>query len=464
MPKPRDFIPKSLSAKIILQTVFAIALLMIPAILAMVIGTRIITREEVGRQIDQALDGIACRIDNTFLSVEQTAAMIQGDIPGCLDNPQGLYNLCRNVLEANPSIDGCAIALNPEKYTFRGKPFMAYIHRANGEIISSESFTSLPFTEQEWFVKPLQESVARWVGPLKNEKTETEPLISYDVPIVKDNSTVAVLGIDMSLSVLTQIVQNYKTSTHSYITLLDRDGSYIVHPDSNRIRHMDSMAQLNDVENPPVIKALQEMVGGKSQVSNLGWSIAVIYPEYDLFADFDPGYRLATVLIIVGLILLFAGAIAIPRIRLKPLKELVDVTQVISEGNYNLSGFETSRTDEVGRLQSQYGKMLHSVSDYMEQLQNLSQKEAAQQDELARIYARTKEVQKRKAAFFGNMTHHMVDVTAEIQSGVDKLCEFGAGMGEQETKKILDSIEKNGQRVTEILNDMLNTKSRDDRG
>ena len=486
MPKTR-FIPKNLSARIVLQAIFAFALLLIPATHAIIKGTRDIAKEEVGQQVGQALDGIAYRIDNTLLTVEQTATMILGDIPNHLDNPQELYKLCRNVLEANPSIQGCAIALNPDHYyTSREKPFMAYMYRAHEEIVSSESFTSLPFTEQEWYRKPLREGVASWVGPLKNEETETEPILSYDVPIVTDNSTVAVLGIDLSLSVLTQIVQNYKTSTHSYITLLDRNGSYIVHPDSTRLLHQNSLAQLKDAEEPSVMEALQEMVEGKSgrrtfkqdstqylmaympfrqsvypwrQVSNFGWSIAVIYPEYDLYEVFVPDFRLAFIMTLVGLLILFICTIIVQRISLKPLRGLVHMTQIISKGNYRQPSLQTSRTDEVGRLQSQYVKMQHSVAEHMEQLQDLSRKEAANQEALAQTYEKTKEIQKHKAKFFDNMTHQMADVTAEIRYNVDKLCESGTDMEEEETKTVLKNIEKNGQTVTEILNDLLNAKS-----
>lgn len=475
-----------MSAKIILRTVFSMALLLIPTTFAMVIGTRMITREEVGRQVDQALDGIAYRIDNTLLGVEQTAATIQGDIPNRLDNPQELFKLCRKVLEANPSINGCAIALNPDEHTFRGKPFMAYVHRVHEEIRSAESFTSQPFTEQEWYKTPLLEGVASWGGPLKNEQTESEPLLSYCIPIVTDGPVEGILAIDLSLSVLTRIAQDYKTSTHSYITLLDKDGSYIVHPDSTRLLHMDSLAELRDAEDPAVMEALQEMVRGASgkrsfslgstrylmaympfrqsaypgrQVGNHGWSLAVIYPEKDLYNELDPGFRLAIIMTLVGLLLLFAGATVIARTSLRPLRKLMYVTKIISKGNYKLPGFETSRTDEVGRLQNQYNKMLHAVAGHMEQLENLSQKEAQHQDALARTYARTKEIQKHKAAFFGNMTHQMADVTAEIRESVDKLCESGADMSKDDEVKVLNSIEMNGNKVTEILNDMLHANS-----
>ena len=495
MPKPRDFIPRTLSAKIIMQTVLTIAMLLIPIIIGMVIGTRMIIKEEVGRQIDQALDGIVHRIDNTLLNVEQTAAIIQDEITNRLDKPQDLGRLCRNVLETNPSISGCAIAMNPEIYSYRGKPFMAYFHRAHGvstrserrsrTLLASDTFTDKPFTEQTWYTKPIQEGVPSWVGPLRNEETEDVPLISYDAPIVKDSTTLGVLGIDISLDVLTDIAQNYRTSTHSYITILDRDGSYIVHPDSTQFLHINGRSWLKADEEPSVMEVNREMVEGKSgrriltldstryivaympfrqsaypkrKLNNLGWSIAVIYPEKELYHEFDPGFRLALLISLAGMLLLAAGAYVISRISLRPLRRLMYVTKIISNGNYRLPGFETSRKDEVGRLQTQYNKMLHSVAQHMEQLQVLSQKEDAAQNALAQTYARTKEIKKQREAFFSNMTHQMADVTAVIQNSVDKLNESGADMKEDETKTALESIERNGDRVTGILNDMLNMK------
>ena len=478
-----------------MQTVLAIAMLLIPIIVGMVIGTRTIIKEEVGREVDQALDGIAYRIDNTLLNVEQTAAIIRDEVTKHLDSPRELDRLCRNVLETNPSISGCAIALNPDKYTSQGKPFMTYIHRAQGgsiranrqsrTLLASDTFTDKPFTEQIWYTKPIEEGVASWVGPLRNEETEKEPLISYDVPIVKDSSVLGVLGIDMSLSILTDIAQNYRTSTHSYITIIDRDGSYIVHPDSTRLLYMNGPARLKDNDNPSVKEARREMVEGKSgrrfltldstrylvaympfkqsaypkrKLDSLGWSIAVVYPEKELYDEFDPGFRLAIIMTLAGLFLLTVGAYVISRISLRPLRRLMYVTKIISNGNYRLPGFETSRQDEVGRLQTQYNKMLQSVSRHMEQLQDLSQKEDAAQNALAQTYARTQEIKKQRAAFFSNMTHQMAVVTAAIQNSVDRLNESGSDISDDETRAALESIERNGHRVTEILNDMLNMK------
>ena len=486
MPKTRDFIPRSLAAKIIFKTVFYVAILLAPTILAMTLGMRVVIKEETGRQVDQALDGIAYRLDNVLLGVEQTAHRIHARIPNCLGSPRELQHLCLEAIEANPDITGCAIALNPDDYMVGGKPFMTYVHRSGNALVNSETFTSQPFTQQEWYTKPILQEVSSWTGPLKKENTENGPILSYDVPIMENGRAVGVLGVDVSLEALTNVAQHYKRTSHSYITLLDETGSYIVHPDSTRLIHMDSLSDLREAEDPAIMESLQAMVEGKSgkesftmdstayyiaympfrlsafpgrQVNNLGWSIAVIYPQKELFRQYDPGFRNSILIILAGILLLIAGAMAVSRISLKPLRKLTYISRRIANGHYLTPILETRRTDEVGRLQNLFYKMQKAISDHMENLQNLSIKEEERRKDLALTYAKTKEAEKYRSAFFSKMTHQMADVTSEIQDDIDRLNESGEIMNENELRQVLSSIEKNALKVNEILGDMLNAKN-----
>ena len=485
MPKPGDFIPRTVAARIISRTVFYVGVLLAVTILAMTIGMRISIKKEIGRQADQILEGVACRIDNTFFGVEETAHIIKGDIPIFLESPQKLLQLCREAVKANPDISGCAIALNPDYYTVGGKPFMVYIYRSGELLVSSETFTSRPYTEQEWYTKPLLEGTPSWVGPLKNEDTGEEAIISYDVPILDNGRTVGVLGVDVSLSTLTEIAQQFRTTSNSYITILDNSGSYVVHPDSTRLLNVDSMSYFRDAEDPAIMGTIREMVAGKTgktvfthdsvhyyaaympfkpsaipgrQVNSLGWSIAVIYPQNELFSQYDPGFRYTILIILAGILLLVIGANEVSRISLKPLRRLTHVSRSVASGNYLSTDVDTTRTDEVGRFQSLFNKMQKSISDHMERLLDLSRKEESRREDLALTYAKTKEVEMHRSTFFGKMTHQMADVTTDIYDDVEKIYESGGVMKEEELKKALDRIESNGLKVTEILSDMLSAK------
>ena len=486
MPGPRDFIPRKIATRIIFRSVLFSAVPLTLTILAMTIGMRITVREEAGRQADQALKGIACRIDNTLLGVEQAAHIIKGDIPNHLEHPEKLLQLCGETIESNPNISGCAIALNPDCYTVGGKPFMAYVYRSGETLVRSDTFTARPFTQQEWYTKPVLEGAPSWVGPLKNEKTEREPIISYDVPILDRGRTVAVLGVDVSLGVLTEIAQQFKTTSHSYIAILDDEGSYIVHPDSTRLLYMDGGSFFRDTGDPTVLEILRKMEAGESGkntftlnstpyyvsympfvqsalpgrlVGSLGWSIAVIYPQEELISQYDPGFRYTLLIVVVGILLLIAGGITVSRIGLKPLRKLTHITRRIASGNFLSPVSETSRTDEVGRLQNHFSKMQKSISDHMEKLMDLSRKEESRRDELAVTYAKTQEAEKYKSDFFSRMTHQMADVTTDIQAEVDRLNEKAGTMNEDELKQLLDSIERKSFKVTEILADMLGAKN-----
>ena len=486
MPSHRDFIPRTKATRIIFRSVLFSAVPLTLTILAMTIGMRITVKEETGRQVDQALEGIACKVDNTLLGVEQTAHIIKGDIPNHLENPEKLLQLCGETIEANPNISGCAIALNPDCYTVGGKPFMAYVYKSGETLVRSETFTPRPFTEQEWYTKPVLEGVPSWVGPLKNENTEREPIISYDVPILDNGRTVGVLGVDVSLAVLTDIAQQYRTTSHSYIAILNDDGSYIVHPDSTRLLYMDSGSFFRDTKDPTVMEILRKMEAGESgkntftlnstpyyvsympfvqsalpgrPVGSLGWSIAVIYPQEELISQYDPGFRYTLLIIVVGILLLLAGGIAVSRIGLKPLRKLSYITRRIASGNFMSPVSETSRTDEVGRLQNHFNKMQKSISDHMERLMDLSRNEESRRDELAITYAKTQEAEKYTSDFFSRMTHQMADVTTDIQAEVDRLNENAGTMNEDELKQLLESIERNGLKVTEILADLLRAKN-----
>ena len=78
---------------------------------------------------------------------------------------------------------------------------------------------------------------------------------------------------------------------------------------------------------------------------------------------------------------------------------------------------------------------------------------------LAETYAKTTEIEKLKSAFFSSMTHQLADEVAQIQGGADKLYESGGDIDNEEMRQVLKDIERDGVRVTEILNDMLSSNN-----
>lgn len=112
MLKTIKIIPKSLSVRISLMAVLAIAVLLSAALFTMLHYARKTVKEEALQKADQTLEGTVRQIDNILLSVEQSAGNIYWDMLSHLDQPERMELYSRKVVETNPNIVGCAI-LNP---------------------------------------------------------------------------------------------------------------------------------------------------------------------------------------------------------------------------------------------------------------------------------------------------------------------------------------------------------------
>lgn len=134
-------------------------------------------REEAMRNAELTLDGTVQNIYNILLSVEQATGRIYDDLLEHLDQPDRMYAYSRDLVESNPYIHGCAICFKPGYYP--GKDlFMAYVHHVtsakgtDSALVTSETFTNRPYTEQVWYAEPMKTGWTGWTDPLKGPDTE----------------------------------------------------------------------------------------------------------------------------------------------------------------------------------------------------------------------------------------------------------------------------------------------------
>ena len=202
MPTLPKIITRTLSLKLSLMAVCEISLLLMVALAVMFHYSRKVLKEEAMIDAEHTLEGTAQHIDNVLLSVEQ-AGNIYFDLLRHLDEPERMYDYSRHLVDSNPYIVGCAIVFKPHYYPgkelfivfkphyYPGKElFMAYVRRKgyslsadNTELVTQATYTERPYTEQEWYTKPMKREAPCWTDPLKNEDAEGEPLVSFCLPI-----------------------------------------------------------------------------------------------------------------------------------------------------------------------------------------------------------------------------------------------------------------------------------------
>ena len=235
---------KTLSLRISLKVVPAMAILLLGSLLAMLYYSRSTVKQEALQKASQTLEGTVQRIDNLLLSVEQSTGNILINLFPHLDNPDMMPTYSRLIVETNPYINGCSIAFKEGFYKGR-KHFMTSAHRedcentdySNSPIVESVTNDD-SYSEQPWFAETMASGKVGWTHHLTANDATEEPVVTFCAPLIGyDHKPVGVIGVDLSLSLLSHIVEAAKPSAHSYCALLDKDGSYVVHPNEEKLIH-----------------------------------------------------------------------------------------------------------------------------------------------------------------------------------------------------------------------------------
>ena len=481
----------TLSVRLSLMVALPTALILTAALLVMLHFSRKSIKQETLQKAEQTLEATVQSIDNILLSVEQASGNTYWNMLEQLDKPERMQVYCRKLVETNPYITGCAIAMEPYYYKDHAKYFMTYTHQTktgmastNSPIIQAETFGNRPYTEQDWYSQPMGTGHPCWIGPLKNTDTEGGAIISFCLPIYnRDGARVGVLGVDIALQQLSQIVLAVKPSPNSYCTLLGSDGSYIVHPDSTKLMHETVYSYYKESDNQSIKEAAAAMVTGQTgykefqqnskdwfvfykpfnrsvlpgrSMEKLNWSAGIVYPEDDIFGQYNRMLSVVVAISLTGLFMLLVLCQWFTHRRLLPLRMLTKSAQRIAEGDYNDPIPDSRQEDEIGQLQEQFQQMQQSLATHVNELNRLRASLQIQGEELRTAYERAQEADKLKTAFLHHMTNQMIAPSQTILTSVDTLCQQWSNMSKEEAAKVVDSIQKDSQTITDLLGGMLN--------
>ena len=460
------------------MVVSSMALLLMASLIVMLYYSRKTVKEEALQMASQTLEGTVLHIDNILLSVEQTAGNFYFSLLPHLDNPDMVLTYSRKLVETNPYVAGCSVALKPNYYQDRAF-FIASFQREAGHdslVVQSEPSDSHSYTEQEWFTQAMASAKPRWLRSDLGAKEDQ--LITFCLPIPgADGKPVGVMGIDVMLSLLSHIVETTKPSPHSYCTLLDEDGSFIVHPDSNKLFHQTVFTQLEHGADSSVREAAQAMVSGEvgyrpfrmngsdyyvfykpfkraaipgRSIEELGWSAGIIYPEDDIFGDYNSLLYYVLAIAFGGLLLLFLFSRTIFHRQLKPLLMLAGSAQRIAKGKYGEIIPYSRHKDEIGRLQDNFRAMQQSLAANIGELEQLTATLQERGEGLRVAYNQAQKADRMKTAFLHNMTNQMISPADAIDKDVDAL------LGDSKNRNQLTiDIQSKGKAITELLNELI---------
>ncbi len=474
------------SLRLNLLVVCETVLLLLVSLAVMLYFSRQALKDEAKSDAEETLEGTVQNIDNVLMNVEQTADIICQDLLGHLHEPDRMYTYCRKVVESNPYVVGSAIVFKPGYYPGR-ELFMAYVHR-NGSVkgdrslVTSSKFGRLPYTEQGWYTEPMKSGRAVWTDPLREEEDEGVTL-SFCLPIKENGVSVGVLVVDLPVADLSEIVLATRPYPHSYSVLLGRHGSYIVHPDKQKLsRMMTVFGQAGKSGNPSVREAAEAMVSGETghkpfRMDNkdwyvfykpfqraqtlgvprepLGWSVGMVYLEDDILGEHNILVYLVLAITVFALIVFFVLCRVLIRRQLKPLRMLARAAQRIADGNYNETVPDAQRDDEIGQLQDHFRHMQVSLVTKTGELEQLTTRLRHRSEELRKAYGKTQGSDRMKTTFLHYMTTQMTVPSDLIERSVMRLSNSYYDISPEEAEHEVQVIKEQSGTVLSLLNKMI---------
>ena len=237
-----DYIRGSFSARLSIWVVLFVALIFLASqTYVSAVGRRSL-REEAVRTADQVLDNTNLRLETIIEDVESAADNLEWLVYRHLDSPETLLEYSRTTVQGNPFLSGCSISLEP--YFFKGmKYFSAYSSNTDGVVeTSQEGDEDYEYFYLDWYLMPKLLNQPCWTEPYcdweygDDYSLQTEMLISYSKPLTANDGTfIGVISLDISLKWLSETLSDIKPYPNSYSILISRGGTFLVHPDPEKL-------------------------------------------------------------------------------------------------------------------------------------------------------------------------------------------------------------------------------------
>ena len=340
-----------------------------------------------------------------YMAAINTEPYIEED----LDNPDRMYELMNRMLKRNPYMRSCGIYFIEGYYPQKGRLFAPYALRRDSTIVESQDACDQgnDYVKAEWFKEAIASENGYWAKPFFDNDSIQSPLVSYLLPIRdRQQRTVAVMGVDMSLAWLNEKIQpleNFSWNNSQewdphlqiYYYMTDSTGTLLVHPDTRRLVSKNIQPYItkapdnnkgyltvNDSREDEMVIDGEKVLVCSQKVKYTDWTISIVVPRFwvNIFGFTTAG--IAITFILIGmLVVYFFGRRSIKR-DVRPLSLLAASADEVAKGNFKTPLPTIDSHDEIHRLRDSFVNMQRSLVKYTAELQSTTAQKASMESEL----------------------------------------------------------------------------------
>lgn len=236
-----------------------------------------------------------------------------------------------------------------------------------------------------WYYIPVKNGKPTWMSPYLNQNINVR-MISYVIPLYKNNATVGVVGMDIDFSVITESVAAMRIYQSGYAFLADETANVLYHRELADGVPMESA----DPSLLPVARELDNVTSGSSlftyqwhgqekklafrTLSN-GMRLALCAPATEIDAEKNAlvlQIAIAASLILAASVLI---TVLITRRMVRPLRELNLAAKRIAGGDLSISLTHQTK-DEVGTLADSFQQTVNHLQKYIDYINGLAYRDS----------------------------------------------------------------------------------------
>lgn len=343
------------------------------------------------------------------------------DIENTLNRPDRIAQVMKRIVELNPEVQSCGISFRENYYPEKGARFCPYAMRSadDSTIVLTNIGNGNDYLQAEWFTQAMKAKGGFWAKPFFGGPNKNTPLTAYLLPIRDEkDSTVAVLGVDVSLEKLAKENlsgavfgpdhdgdTSWSADFQLYYFIIDPTGTFLMHPDYKRIgrenfytyanatpdtldnhlawrmREDDSGFMQGKRDEDLVIEGEKVSVAYQ-RLAYTPWSMAMVVPQMfiNIFGYALGGGMLFFILLGV-LVVYFSGRRGIKKAS-QPLRQLAASADEVAKGNFKAQLPDIKSRDEIHLLRDSFENMQHSLTSYVRELRDATAQKAAIESEM----------------------------------------------------------------------------------
>ncbi len=300
-----------------------------------------------------------------------------------------LFQLMQATVADNPELFGVCVAFQPYAFDSKKYYFAPYASRQDGriklEFLGGDSYR---YFGMDWYQIPQELGRPTWSEPYYDEGGGNIIMSTFSVPFYRQTSGAkkfrGIVTCDISLMWLKDLVAGVKFYQTGYAFLISQNGVFVTHPEPRLIMR-ESIFSVAEARGDPHLRdlgrrmiegqegfvPLADFVSGKKSrlyyapLPSLGWTLGVIFPEDELFADARQLSAKLIVMALCGLVLLGIVIIYISRNIARPLKGLAEATSAIGQGDFSVAVPE-SGSKEIVHLAHSFNQLGQQLTEYIE--------------------------------------------------------------------------------------------------